>query len=186
MKELVQAGTIEGVPRREHWRRGSRSGWATSESAQRSHRGRRGARARLADGRQGRCYSATVEALATRVGDGAISRVALPADGFRRPRPIRQDDRLCASAQSLVMATLATSGDSSARVLSSGYGRIEIVWDCPSQLTWIVDRPASLWPAANVRVYHRTALDSPALTSRSFGLAHRVVEHAKTWLAWNG
>jgi hypothetical protein len=92
------------------------------------------------------------------------------------------DSRAMASASKLVRAVLADVNDIEASCEPSDDGAVEISWDTPRQLTWVVNRPRMSWPGINVRVYARVDEDRPELQVRSFFLAHRAVEHARQFL----
>ncbi|WP_437325542.1 hypothetical protein [Sorangium sp. So ce381] len=93
------------------------------------------------------------------------------------------DSRVLASARNLICAVIADVGaDIEANFEPSDDGAIEVTWDTPRQLTWIVNRPRLPWPGVSVRAYARADEDRPAIQTRSFSLAHRVVEHARSFL----
>jgi hypothetical protein len=91
----------------------------------------------------------------------------------------RIDPRAISSARELVRATVAMTDAKFEATCEPGRdGAIEISWETPSQLTWVVGRPRMSWPGVNVRAYVRADESTHALQTRSFFLAHRVVIHA--------
>lgn len=93
------------------------------------------------------------------------------------------DSRAIASANLLVRAILQIVGsDTQAVCEPSDDGALEISWDTPKRLTWVVGRPRMAWPGINVRTYSRIDEQRPAMDVRSFFLAHRAINHARSIL----
>lgn len=93
--------------------------------------------------------------------------------------PTTIDPRVMASARDIVRAVLAVApAGAIAKCEPASDKGLEICWDTPLQLTWIIGKPRLPWPGVNVRAYTRAQVDRPALDVRTFFLAHRLIDHA--------
>lgn len=93
--------------------------------------------------------------------------------------PASIDPRVMISAKDILRSVLAAAPvEVSARCERSRDGGLEISWDVPRQLTWVISKPRLPWPGVNVRAYARAHEDQPALDVRTFLLAHRLIDHA--------
>ena len=54
---------------------------------------------------------------------------------------------------------------------------IEVHWDNPSSLTWVIYKPKFRFPAVNVRVYSRIDEFKPAMNARTIFLAQRLIKN---------
>lgn len=82
------------------------------------------------------------------------------------------------SACKLCRALLAVKSDLTAELDIASSAVVEVAWNVPSRLTWIVRAPRHRWPGVVVRSYVRENATSPKMKVRSTLLAHRVIEMA--------
>jgi hypothetical protein len=82
-------------------------------------------------------------------------------------------------ASLLVRAVLARlRSAASARLAPGPRGAVEVVWEGPAHLQWLVHPAVLPWPGANVRVYAREDRTATKLTAKSLFLAESVIAHA--------
>src|SRR5262249_33581277 len=92
------------------------------------------------------------------------------------------DARILEAAHRLVKGVLVHGVTAEAELERARHGGIEVAWDVPMRLTWIVGVPRLAWPGVNLKCYVRTSEDGPAMQERSFFLAHRAIMHALPYL----
>ncbi len=97
---------------------------------------------------------------------------------------LREDDTTAHAtaveqASLLVRAVLARLRSSaSARLAPGPRGAVEVAWEGPSHVRWLVHPAILPWPGANVRVYAREERSAAKLTAKSLFLAESVIHHA--------
>lgn len=92
--------------------------------------------------------------------------------GALRPRALESFERL---VRGVVALSESTPKAEACTVGHLGTPAIEVAWDVPSRLTWLIMYPPHAWPIVKVRLYTRVSDDGPAMHARTFMLAHRVV-----------
>lgn len=93
------------------------------------------------------------------------------------------DQKAVISTRQVICALGAVRASVPESIKAQEDGSVEIVWPGVRQHTWVIVASELSWPGCNVRTYARSSPDSPALTKRRFGLAHRLIEYALQNLA---